>query len=296
MKIIDPHIHLFNLEQGNYHWLKTENPPFWPDKALINKTFTENNLALNPPLELSGFVHIEAGFDNKKPWRELTTLEETTTKPFSAIANIDLTLTTVNFQHQLNTLAEHSSFVGVRHILDNIAISLLTNKQVITNFNIINNFTINNNCSLLFETQLPLAEQSFIGPLYNVVKNNPNIHFIINHAGFPPLKSQKSDWQHWQNNLVKLAAHQNVTIKCSGWEMIDRQYESDWLNKILSAIFDIFGVDKMMLASNFPLCLFSRKSYQEYWQALIASDFFQSRNEQEKNALCYNNAHRYYHL
>ena len=28
MKIIDPHLHLFDLQQGQYDWLKPENPDY----------------------------------------------------------------------------------------------------------------------------------------------------------------------------------------------------------------------------------------------------------------------------
>ena len=52
MKIIDPHLHLFDLKQGDYHWLKEENPPFWPDKHLIKKSFKETDLTLKPIPEL----------------------------------------------------------------------------------------------------------------------------------------------------------------------------------------------------------------------------------------------------
>ena len=97
MKIIDPHVHLFDIAQGDYHWLKPDNSPFWSDKALINKTCVEGDLAFifetdlkSEPvfsseleLVLASFVHIEAGFDNKRPWRELNNLEATCKKTFS---------------------------------------------------------------------------------------------------------------------------------------------------------------------------------------------------------------------
>ena len=71
MHIIDPHIHLFALAQGKYHWLKPENPPFWPDKYKICRNVTEQELSLTKPLHLDGFVHIEAGFDNERPHLEI---------------------------------------------------------------------------------------------------------------------------------------------------------------------------------------------------------------------------------
>ena len=70
-KIIDPHIHLFDLAKGQYQWLQTNNPPFWPDKHIIQKNFIEQDLKLNNNFSLEGIAHIEAGFDNESPIEEI---------------------------------------------------------------------------------------------------------------------------------------------------------------------------------------------------------------------------------
>ena len=290
MKIIDPHLHLFDLKLGHYYWLKADNPPFWPDKQLINQSFNESELTLTKPYSLSSFVHIEAGFDNEQPWRELDVLEETCQKPFRAIANIDLTKSNQQVIATIEKLAERVSFVGVRHLLDEQALVLLQNKQVL------NNIKILNDKGLVFEAQLSLIDQIPVAALCYVIENNLNIRFIINHAGFPPKDIHSIDWQRWHSNLTKLSFYQHVAIKCSGWEMTDRNYKTTWLNENLSLIFATFGANKMMLASNFPLCLFSHNNYQAYWQSIISSDFFQALNEQEKSALCYDNALNWYSM
>jgi len=267
MKIIDPHLHLFALELGHYHWLKADNPPFWPDKQ---------------------HIHIEAGFNNQQPWRELAALEQNCNKPFRAIANIDLTASNQHFSLVIEKLAELPSFVGVRHLLDEQALSLLKNKQVLDNIK-----TLNEN-GLVFEVQLSLIEHAPVNALCDVILNNPDIDFIINHAGFPPADIHTIEWQRWQSNLAKLSFYPHVAIKCSGWEMTNRNYQATWLNENLSLIFAIFDTKKIMLASNFPLCLFSHSNYQSYWQSIISSNFFQALTEQEKSALCYDNALNWY--
>lgn len=288
MKIIDPHLHLFALELGDYHWLKAKNPPFWPDKQLIHKNFKETDLILTKPLSLAGFVHIEAGFDNNESWRELETLEQNSKKPFRAIANIDLTASSQHVNSVIEKLTELPSFVGVRHLLDDQALALLSNKQVLDNIKTLNE------SGLVFEVQLSLIEHAPVNALCDVIADNPEINFIINHAGFPPADIHTTEWQRWQSNLTKLSFYPHVAIKCSGWEMTDRNYQASWLNENLSLIFAIFDTKKVMLASNFPLCLFSHSDYQSYWQAIISSNFFQALTEQEKNALCYDNALNWY--
>jgi predicted TIM-barrel fold metal-dependent hydrolase len=294
MKIIDPHLHLFDLKQGDYHWLKEDNPPFWPDKYLINKAFKETDLTLKPSFTLNHFIHIEAGFDNQQPWRELITLQQNCKTPFRAIAAINLTLSSQKFNECLEKLIELDSFIGVRHLLDEQALSLLTSEQVLTNLTKLNDTAKQKSRPLIFETQLPLAENTFIDALCYLINTNPNITFIINHAGFPPTNIHSDEWQHWQSNLLRLAAYSHVAIKCSGWEMTKRQYTQDWLAYNLTTIFEAFGLNRMMMASNFPLCLFSHDSYQSYWHSITENHFFQTLSEQEKSALFYNNALRWY--
>lgn len=291
MKIIDPHLHLFNLEQGDYHWLKAENTPFWSDKEVINKSYSEQNIQLNTPLELCGFIHIEAGFDNKKPWRELAWLESYCHLPFHSISSIDLFLDSNNFSKQLSTLLAYKSFVGVRHILDDQALTILTNKQCQKNIQQLN---IRH---LIFEVQMPLSDNNAVEHLCKLISSCPNITFIINHAGTPPYHMQTVAWHHWQSNLTKLAFYTNIALKCSGWEMIERGFDQVWLSTVLKICLSIFGDSRIMLASNFPLCLFTH-SYQAYWGNIKKCLTSITTNDSKEliNKVCYLNAKHWYQL
>ena len=261
--IIDSHIHLFNLLDGEYHWLKTNKPPFWPDKNKIARNFTEHDLKLNPPFNLQGFVHIEAGFDNQQPWREITWLEQHCQLPFSSVAYLDINLPESKFQQQLQKLITHSSVVAIRDILDDNSVTKLSNINTKANFAQLNQL------GLGFEIQISFTNNTSIDLLANLVSNNANINFVINHAGWPPIDTQ-NQYVLWQNNLAKFAQYNNVAIKCSGWEMNKRNYQVSWVNQCINACINIFGLNRVMLASNFPLVLFSH-SYQNYWQLLINS-------------------------
>ena len=151
---------------------------------------------------------------------------------------------------------------------------------------------------MIFEVQMPLDDCLSVNALSDVINTMSNINFIINHAGFPTVDVGSIKWNTWQGNITKLASYDHVAIKCSGWEMIDRQYnhQQDWLNISLQNCFTIFGDKRMMLASNFPLCLFTHRSYQDYWHNILNTDFMQSKSEQEKSALCYHNALHYYRI
>ncbi len=74
--VVDPHVHLIALADGEYGWLQPSNPPFWPDKSIIARSFSPADLTLSAPLALHAFVHVEAGFDNAHPHREVAYLEQ----------------------------------------------------------------------------------------------------------------------------------------------------------------------------------------------------------------------------
>ncbi|WP_298772030.1 amidohydrolase [uncultured Shewanella sp.] len=265
-KIIDPHLHFFDRTRGHYQWLKEGYPPFWPDKAKIRHDFHENALTLKQKSTLAGFVHIEAGFDNTRPWREIAWLESSCSLPFKAVAGIDLTLNENDFVLQLTQLRQYHCVIGCRHILDDQAYKILSQKQVQ------NNLAHLANNHLSFDLQMSLSDKPAVNLFIQILQTLPSLKVIINHAGWPPITStethtqtQESTWQQWQSSLEALSAFKHCAIKCSGWEMVDRQYKNQWQFDIITQCIQSFGVKRVMLASNFPLVLFTQK-YHELWE------------------------------
>ena len=262
MKIIDPHIHLFDLAQGDYYWLKPGNAPFWPDKAKIHRDFSETDLKLANEFELAGFVHIEAGFDNQTPWREIAWLASTCALPFRSVAGVNIE----NFAHLRENLARLESFdsvVGVRHILDEEAPRILSQSESLDCLALLAENKLH------FELQMSFEDSQAVEILVQSLRALPELRVVINHAGFPPYAQAREslDWRVWQDNLAKAASFDRVAIKCSGFEMKERLYSKTWQLNVISACVETFGIDRVMAASNFPLCELSM-SYNQYWQTI----------------------------
>ncbi|TWX68468.1 amidohydrolase family protein [Colwellia sp. C1TZA3] len=293
MKIIDPHLHLFDLKKGDYSWLRPENPPFFEDKHAIARNFSEYDLTLTSPLTLVGFVHIEAGFDNQQPWREIAWLESSCQMPFRSIAMLDITLPKLPFLRQLNKLMRYQSVVGIRYILDDDALVILSNK------NSQNNLAILAEKKLIFELQMPLADSQAVDSLIKVLSVTPDLKLCINHAGWPTKNNQQQAI--WLHNLQRLASFTDVFIKCSGFEIADRDYSANWADKVIRQCIQSFGIDRVMLASNFPLCLW-HANYQETWLGntlFISTELTKTApefayNTEQLQQLCFSNAHRFY--
>lgn len=283
MKIIDPHVHLFDLAKGAYDWLKPQNPPFWSDKARIHQDFGAADLALAANDELVGFVHVEAGFDNERPHREIEWLEKHVKQPFKSIANLSLEDRPAKVKQSLHRLCRFGSVVGVRHLLDEQASALLCKAHVQQNLALVAEH------KLIFETQISGIDDEAVAQLIETARRLPQLTIILSHCCFQPAQAQAVT--RWQNNIKALSACKNILIKASGWEMVNRGYTEDDVGSVTKDLLHYFGHQRVMLASNFPLCLFST-SYAGLWA------LYKKLNLDKATwlALSYKNAQRVYRL
>ncbi len=260
MKFIDPHLHFFALDEGDYHWLKPENPPFWSDKGDIAKPFAEKDLRLFGDIELAGYVHIEAGFDNHRPWREIDWLEANCSLPMRAVAGCDLQA--ADFEAVMHALIQRQSVVGVRHILDDSAFVVLQHEKTLRALAMLAE------AGLSFDAQLYGEDSAGIAALVEVCHFMPSLSVIVNHGGFPP--AAELDYANWKNNMLALASCPNVAVKASGWEMMNRYWRPESAAIIINDLVSLFGSERVMLASNFPLSNW-RYSYSEYWDNVLSN-------------------------
>ena len=284
MQIIDPHLHLFNLHLGAYSWLREENPPNWPDKSRIYRDFSESDLNLGAGLRLAGYVHVEAGFDNQASWREVDWLEQEASLPLRSVGHLDITLPTAKFAEGMKRLAERESIVGVRHIFDDAASKLTQHPN--THPNLAQLAADNLHFELQFNTQIA----SDCAAVKGLIEALPQLHFVLNHAGFCPLDLERAAYKTSLAELRSLSTLSNLSVKSSGFEMLNRAFKPASAAQLTGQLCELFGDSRVMLASNFPLISLS-KSYSNYWtqmiEALQAEDLPVER-------LIYDNAKRIY--
>lgn len=259
MDIVDPHLHFFFLNQGDYHWLKQRNAPFWSDKARIAKPFGERDIALSGQFRLRGYVHIEAGFDNVRPWREVNALYAHCTKPHRIVAGIDLP--GPDFFPQLNALKRNERVSGLRYILDEQASELLGKPYIR------HRLMECGRANLAFDCQLNINDTIAVKHLSAMAQHSKELKLIINHAGWP--SDCRNSYAIWRRNLRTLSENSSIAIKLSGWEMTNRDYSMRFAQNVINDALDIMGDSRVMLASNFPLCLLSC-DYLTLWQRYLA--------------------------
>ncbi|MDF2183044.1 amidohydrolase family protein [Neptuniibacter sp. CAU 1671] len=252
MRIIDSHLHLFNLSQGDYHWLNIDQPPYWHGKSALVRDYGESDLQLPPGLQLAGFVHIEAGFDNRQPWREIAWLEQHCQLPFRSVGYADLT--SDNFVHTVEQQLDYTSLVGIRNIVANDALNMLKNPRTAGYLD----FLVEHN--LILELQLDLQYSEALTTLLWLADRWSTLTIVLNHAGLATAVCPK-----WCAAIQALAERPNCIVKCSGWEMQQPDWSMQAISPVIAFLLETLPVSRLMLASNFPVSELSC-SYAELWQ------------------------------
>lgn len=257
--IVDPHLHIWQLSAGQYHWLRAHNPPHWPEKASLQQDFLPAHLALQPPFRLLGAVHIEAGFDNQQPEQELAWLSKQEWPcTYRSVAFLDCSAPLHQAEHKLQALLPYRP-AGVRHIFEGEDEGVLYRPELHT----IAGWLVLH--QLLFEVQCDLSKPANWQRIAELAQQQPKLQLVLNHAGLVT-PEQFSDWQ---QALQQLGQYPTIAIKLSGWEMqqagVASSFDKCWFKRVLSAALEQLPTDRLMLASNFPLCLW-QGSYQQLWQ------------------------------
>ena len=293
LNIVDPHIHLLDINKGKYEWLKPGNAPFWPDKPLIDRNVGVEELHLANGLHLQGAVHIEAGFDNGQPELEIAWIDDLMQRneliQLGGIAHVDLRLAHQDFVFKIKQLTRHQRVKGVRHIIDDDIEILCSNTQINKNIAYLAQH------NLLFELQFNASNLRHTTIIHDFFSQFPSLNLVLNHAGFAPCYTSNL-FQVWQLNIQKLSLLPQLYVKCSGFEMVSRQYTSTQINQVLSVCISAFGKQRVMCASNYPLTTFSC-SYQEYWEKIhYAVGLLCNNNIADIRAVMQKNASRLYQL
>ena len=142
---------------------------------------------------------------------------------------------------------------------------------------------------LSFDLQTPwwhLAEAAVLA------RDFPNTQIILNHTGLPADRSAEG-LAGWRRAMATLAAEPNVAVKISGLGQPGRPWTVAANGPIVHDTIAIFGVDRCMFASNFPvdgLCADFDTIFSGF-KAIVAG-----RSHAEQLKLFHDNAVRIYRL
>ncbi len=243
MPIIDSHHHFWDPRSGgDYAWL---SGPFEP----INRVFEPADL--RPSLEanaVSGTVLVQTWNDLGETWDFIRTAAET---DFVAgvVGWVDLTDPDVG-----HTLAELKAspngkwLVGVRHL-----IQTESDPNWLLRNDVLHGLRAVETADLVYDLVPNLPQ---LPSCVRTVEAFPDMRFVLDHISKPNIRDREfDDWSKLMRGFR--AERDHVWCKLSG--MVT---EADWQNwtpedlkPYVSEVLDIFGVDRCMFGTDWPVCL-----------------------------------------
>jgi len=273
---IDSHQHFWRYSPANYEWIDDS-------MRALRRDFLPHDL--QPQLQ-------KAGFDACIAVQATHTLEEThwlleLAEQSLFIAGVVgwVDLRAPDAQSQLREFARNPKLVGIRHIVQSEPDDrFLLQPQFMQGTALLQEFDLAYDI-LIYPSHLPVAIE--------FVKHFPRQPFVLDHLAKPPVRT--GDLQPWANHIRELARLPNVYCKLSG--MVT---EADWINwnphdfhPYLDVVFDCFGPERLMIGSDWPVCLVAAP----YLEAMnIVLEYMSNLPESAADAVLGGNARRFYKL
>jgi predicted TIM-barrel fold metal-dependent hydrolase len=295
--IIDAHHHLWDLGAHNYPWLEAD-PLLRFRYGDYSKLRSQSFLWSDYLRETAGYevvqtVAIEAEWNRADPlgetrWMQGVADEEGLPSAFVAHARLDLP----DAETVIAGQAQFALVRGIRHKPRAASSPEAVEVGVAGSMSDANwrrGFGLLAAYGLHFELQAPwwhLPEAVSLAEAY------PDVPIVLNHAGLPADRSAEG-LSGWRSAMCQFAALPHASVKISGLGGLRGRWESEENYRIVRDVIEIFGVDRAMFGSNYPvdsLCVGFDAMYECYRSAV--ADL--SRGDRQK--LFHNNAARIYRL
>jgi predicted TIM-barrel fold metal-dependent hydrolase len=256
LPIVDAHQHFWDLERNYLPWLCDERPiPFrYGDyRALRRNYLPEDYLRDASRHHVVKTVYVETEWDPGDPVGETRWLQEIIAAsgfPHAIVAGARLDDPEVEA-----VLAGHAAFPQVRGIrhkpkaapgpdrVEKDAPGSMGDPAWRRGFALLAHH------GLSFDLQTPWWH---LGEAAALARDFPGTPIILNHTGLPADRSADG-LAHWRRALATLAAEPNVALKISGLGQPGRPWTVEANRPIVLDAIRIFGVERCMFASNFPV-------------------------------------------
>ena len=298
MQIVDAHHHLWDPVTHSYPWLKPETRHPAGDLTPICRPYLLQDFlddAKNQNVVRS--VNIQAEIDPADPVVETAWLQAIADAPGSGgfphgiVGFADLADPAV--EGVLERHCAHPNMRGIRFLLNyeegEPLYSVATRGDWMRDPAWRRGYARLAKYGLSFDLQIYWQQMADAAELARLF---PDVQMILNHAGMPRLRDP--DYVAlWRQAMRGLAECPNVAAKISGFGMFHHDWTVDLIRPFVLDVIDIFGVERCMFASNFPVDKLA-SDYDRIWEAFdrITTGF----SDAERQALCHDNALRFYRL
>lgn len=273
---IDAHQHFWMYSASEYEWIDES-------MAALRRNFLPDDL--KPELENAGFHGSIAVQARQAPEETRWLLDLADRAPWilGVVGWADLRSPEV--RSQLTVLCRNSKLVGVRHVVQSeLDDRFLMQPDFLRGIGVLGEFDLAYDL-LIYARHLPVAAE--------FVERFPRQRFVLDHLAKPPIKS--GDIDSWAQGISRLAAFPNVFCKLSGMvtEADWRGWKAEQLFPYLDVTFESFGPDRLMIGSDWPVCLVAA-SYMRATE--IVRNYLLQKSPESQDLVLGGNAQRFYRL
>jgi predicted TIM-barrel fold metal-dependent hydrolase len=259
LKIVDPHQHFWDLERNYYPWLCDE-PMIqrrFGDYSSIRRTYMPDDYRRDTTgHDVVATVHVEAEWDPADPVGETRWLMEVRERhglPHGIVAQAWPARDDIE-----RVLAGQSQFPAVSAVrnrpvaadgpesVQRGAPGSLDDAAYRAGVALIQRH------GLAFELLVPFWH---LPEAADLARDFPDLQIILNHTGAlsPRVFERAADFGAWREGMAALAGHANVAVKISGLGVVGKPWRVHDHRAIVLETIALFGTDRCMFASNFPV-------------------------------------------
>ena len=256
IEIIDAHHHFWDLNKNYYPFLRDKiDPNFFLGNY---KTIRENYLPIDYINDsrnhnVVGTIHCEAEWDRNDQVGETRWLKDLSLNnkfPNAIVAHA--------WFHKKNSeeiIAEQASFDMVKGIRSKPITKFSQNSQEylyegsMQDINWRNGLKLLEKYNLNYDLRIP---NWHLEEAVEIVRLIPNTKVIINHAGFPWNRTDEG-MDYWRKGIKLMSLEPNTFIKLSEFGVKGEDWNYYQNKKIIHELIDLFGPQRCMFASNFPV-------------------------------------------
>ncbi|HET7119223.1 MAG TPA: amidohydrolase family protein, partial [Hanamia sp.] len=190
-----------------------------------------------------------------------------------------------NVTERLSFYKQFEMIKGFRHVIqDEPDLNFMLQPDFLNGIKALRNFGYTYDI-LIFSIQLPNTLE--------LIKKFPDQPFVIDHLAKPEIRNHQ--YKSWEKGLAAVAAFSNVFCKISGMvtEAKWHQWKQEDFEIYLDAVVELFGTERIMYGSDWPVCTLS-SSYEDMYK--IMNDYFSKFSKDERNNFFGLNATKFYRL
>jgi predicted TIM-barrel fold metal-dependent hydrolase len=242
--IVDAHQHFWDPDVNYHPWLRDEPPVafrYGDYSALKRRYLPADYLADARRWDIVKTVYVEAEWDPRDPVGEMhyvERLQRATGWPSVAVAQARL-----DAQDCGEVLERQAQFRFVRGVRHKPAPGQMDDARWRAGFARLARH------GLRFDLQVPWTQ---LGEAARLARDHPDTRIVLDHTGLPADRSA-AGIEGWRRALARLAACPNAALKVSGLGRPGRAWTVEANRAIVLAAIELFGVERAMFASNFPV-------------------------------------------